>query len=291
MTSPSRPKHRTTGRAELRLVLASLAVAAVVLGLAACGSDDDSSSTTEPSSGATEPAPAETDLSADALDGRTFTSTDVEGKELVDGSTLTFSFEGDMLGVNAGCNQQTTSYEIDGTTLRWTGVPAATMMACSDELMAQDTWVTELLTAGVEASLEGASLTMVSGGVTVVAEEQAAEELPIVGTAWALESITTGETVSSVPVDVEAPTLSFADDGTVEVYAGCNRGGTTATIAEDGSTITFDPIATTKMACSPAAMDLEAQVLAVLDGEVQASTADGQLTLTNGDTALTYTAG
>jgi heat shock protein HslJ len=273
-----------------------LAVVGVLAGLAACGSDDEdgTTTTTEPSTGATEPALVETELTPEALAGRTFLSQEVEGYELVPDSTITIGFEGtDVLGANAGCNQMSSSYELDGATLRWTGVPAATMMACPDELMAQDTWLTELLTAGMEATLDGTTLTLVGDGVTIVLldEQEASPDQPIVGTAWTLDSIIANEAVSSVPADVGPPTLTIAEDGATEVYAGCNRGGTAATIADDGSTITFGPIATTKMACEPAASEVEAAVLAVLDGEVDASVDGDQLTLTKGDAGLVYRAG
>jgi heat shock protein HslJ len=270
----------------------------LLVAVAGCGDDDastdaDDTSSTTGAPGATEPAPSPEALTADALDGRTFVSQQVEGYDLVESSVITIGFDGDMLGANAGCNQMSSSYEIDNTTLRWTGTPAATMMACDDALMAQDQWLTGLLTAGVEASLDATTLTLVSGDVTITLldEQEASPDQPIVGTAWTLDSVISGETVASVPAEVGVPTLTFTEGGTVEVYAGCNRGSGGVEVAADGSVITFEPIATTRMACSPDAMDLEASVLAVLQGEVTAAVDGDSLTLTNGDAGLVYRAG
>ncbi len=72
------------------------------------------------------------------------------------------------------------------------------------------------------------------------------------------------QAVSSMPSGVEA-SLVFAD-GKVAVDAGCNKGNGAAEIG--GTTITFGPIATTKMFCEGAAGEVEQQVLGVLTGEV-----------------------
>ena len=48
------------------------------------------------------------------------------------------------------------------------------------------------------------------------------------------------------------------------------------------------PSRSTRRLCPDGGSDLEAAVLAVLDGEVQASVDDGRLTLTNGDLGLVY---
>ena len=143
----------------MRRAVLCLALAAVMV--TGCGSDDETTSsggsTTEPGdTGNTEPA-AVSELSAEALDGQTFVAEEATGRELVAGSTLTMTFEDGRLGVNAGCNQMSGAYEVDGTTLAWIDAPIATMMACEPDLMAQDEWIAAVLTDGVEASLDGRS--------------------------------------------------------------------------------------------------------------------------------------
>jgi putative lipoprotein len=60
--------------------------------------------------------------------------------------------------------------------------------------------------------------------------------------------------------------LEIATDGRVSGSGGCNRMSGSATI--DGARISFSPLAATRMACTPAAMDQESRFLAAL-GEVR----------------------
>jgi heat shock protein HslJ len=127
--------------------------------------------------------------------------------------------------------------------------------------------------------------------IELLDEQEAVPDQPLVGTTWTLDTIIDGETASSVPAGIEAPTLEIADDGTVAVFTGCNRGNGTAEVADDGATITFGPLAITKMLCPDGGSEVEAQVLTVLDGEVQVELDGDQLTLTKGDQALGFRAG
>lgn len=106
------------------------------------------------------------------LDGKTFTSTSVEGHDLVEGSTIELTFDDGHLGVSAGCNSMGADYEVDDGTLAWTGPATSTLIGCPDDLAAQDQWLTELFTDGVEAELDGSTLTLTDGDVEIVLEAQ-----------------------------------------------------------------------------------------------------------------------
>jgi heat shock protein HslJ len=275
----------------VRRALVVALVSALALIAAGCGQEDDvtaDDTTTVP------PADGGSALSAEALEGRTFLSQSVTGYELAQGGeTIRLTFEDGRLGASAGCNQMSSEVEVSGDDIRWVGVPISTMMGCSEALMAQDTWLTELLAAGMEAELDGAALVLTADGVTVelLDEQEAVPDQPLAGTTWTLETVIDGETASSVPAGAEAPTLEIGDDGSVALFGGCNRGSGTAEVADDGSTITFGPLATTRMMCPEGGSDVEAQVLAVLDGEVEVERDGDSLTLTKGDQALGFRAG
>jgi heat shock protein HslJ len=244
------------------------ATAVLVLGLAACGEPEASSS------------------AADSLDGRVFVSTDVTGHQLVDGTTITLSFDGDQLGANAGCNQLGGTWSLDGDVLVVPDDMVMTEMACDPPArMDQDTWLASFLTSRPTVALDGDTLTLTSGDVTITMldREVADPDRPLEGTKWAVDGLVSADAVSSVPSDVRTPTLEF-DGGHVLVDAGCNTGsGSYEATARD---IAFGPIATTRMACDDASMDVEAHVLGVLDGTVTYRIAADVLTLTNGDTGL-----
>ena len=227
-----------------RTALALLAASA--LALAACGSGDDSSS-----------APTSADL-----DGQAFESTDVTGHELVADSTITLAFETDSISANAGCNTMNAGYSITDGALE-VDVMAATMMACPDELMAQDTWLSEFLTGGPEIALDDGTLILTGADASITLA--AIEDAELIGTTWVVSGTVANEAVTSSRVDSEA-SLTITDDGIVEVDTGCNTGSGTVEVTD--STLTFGPIAATLMACDEELNRLEASVLATLQGEV-----------------------
>jgi putative lipoprotein len=81
-------------------------------------------------------------------------------------------------------------------------------------------------------------------------------ELP--GTSWVLQGISGAELGTGVP------TIDFGTDGNVSGSAGCNTFNGTYTV--DGSSISFGPLASTKMACPTADMAVETAFLAGLAG-------------------------
>ena len=105
--------------------------ATLVLGLAACGQDETTTS-------------AETE-SAQPVDlaGRTFESAQVSGITLADGTAVTLSFEDDGISASAGCNTMSGAANWDDGTLEVAGELATTMMACPDGSFA-DQYVTGL---------------------------------------------------------------------------------------------------------------------------------------------------
>jgi heat shock protein HslJ len=137
-------------------------MALVALGVAGCGSDDSSGATDESSTSASGSA-----VTADDLEGSTYVSTSVTGYDLVAGSTINLSFEGPRMQVSAGCNIMSAAYDVTDGTLAWTGEPAATMMACPDDLMAQDQWLIGLFQDGVTATSDGSTLTLANDQVTI----------------------------------------------------------------------------------------------------------------------------
>lgn len=240
-------------------------VSAILLG--ACGSG-----------GASGP-PGPTD---GGVEGRTFLSTGLEGRPLVAGSTVRLTFQNGGVSANAGCNSMGGPYRIEGDRLIADEL-ATTEMACDPALMEQDRWLADLL-GGATITLDGDTLTMENGTVrlTLVDREVADPDRPLIGTRWLVDGLISGGAVSSVPAGVIAA-LTFSD-GRVEVEAGCNTGGGTATVTD--TTIGFGPIGLTKMACAPEAMVVEGAVVAVLSGTVEYTIEAGALTLTAGGIGL-----
>ena len=111
---------RTPGRG--RWWRTSAAVSATALALVACGGGG-----------------------GPALEGMTFTSTDVRGYELVEGTEVTLAFTEGQVSAQAGCNTMTGAASWADGTLEVEGPMASTMMACDEALTAQDQWLSEFL--------------------------------------------------------------------------------------------------------------------------------------------------
>jgi heat shock protein HslJ len=240
------------------LVLSAAAVAM----LAACSSGSAASPAPSASPAPASAAPA-APIAAD-LDGHTYVVTGVQGHDLVKGSEISLRFDAGSLGIGAGCNSMSGGYTITDGKLEL-GAMMSTEMACDEPLMAQDQWISAFVN-GATVTLEGDTLTLAKDGVTLTATDKkvAKPDLPVEGTVWTVESLVSNQAVSSMPAGVEA-SLEFAD-GKVAVDAGCNKGSGAAEIGD--TTITFGPMATTKMFCEGAAGEVEQQVLGALTGEV-----------------------
>ena len=201
------------------------------------------------------------------------------GYDLVEGSEITMNFLDDGVSVNAGCNTMSGGYEItDGTFVA--GQFAMTMMACEEALMDQDTWLSEFLASSPTIALDGSTLTLTSEESTITLDE--IEPAALVGTTWTVTGTLATEAVSSVPADSTA-SITIADDGTAAVDTGCNTGSGSVEVTD--TTLTFGPIAITKMACPPEQTALEASVLSVLQGEVTYTIDGDNLSLRSGDGA------
>lgn len=210
------------------------------------------------------------------LDGRIFLATKVQGHALVAGSTLRLSFQGDRIGISAGCNQMSGAYAIVNGHLA-TAEMATTEMACDPAHMEQDAWVGGFID-GASVTLTGDTLTLGHGDVTVTLtdREVADPDRPLEGTRWVVDGIVAGDAVSSLPGGVTAAlTIS---NGQLQIEAGCNAGS--ASVEATDTTLAIGPLALTKKACVPDAMAVERAVTAVLSGLIGYSIEADVLTLT-----------
>lgn len=104
------------------------------------------------------------------LSAQTWTLTEVGGEPAVATAiaTLTFADDGTLSG-NTGCNDFTTSYEVDGSSLTVTQPVAATLRACEEPVMNQETAVFEALAATTKFSISGSELQLLDGSGATLA--------------------------------------------------------------------------------------------------------------------------
>lgn len=228
---------------------------------------------------------------SEQLDGRTFVaqqlSQDGTPRPLAPGSTMTVGFADGRLSASAGCNTMSGPFAIEGTTLV-AGALAMTEMACDPALMAQDQWLSRLLSSKPTVSIEGVSLTLAGGGATALLVDRAVAQAapPIKGTTWLLTTVITGQTASTPPADVRSTLLIDGDRLTIQ--GGCNRGGATVTIA--GDVLQAGPLMMTKMACEPAGQALDQTLIDVLGASPTIRVEGQNLYLDTDSISLVYVA-
>jgi heat shock protein HslJ len=202
-------------------------------------------------------------------------------------ATIEFREDGTM-GGSTGCNSFGGSYTLlpdGGLSL---GEMAATMMACADDgVMAQETAVFQALSTVTRYTQTADSLTLAyEGGTMQFGLVQPAEAQSLEGPTWQLTTLVTGESASSLLLDSQI--TAVFDGQQVTGSAGCNQ--YFGSYTHDGDTLSFGPLGSTKMACSPELMQQETDFLAAL-ATVQAVVVDGyQLTLTYPQGTLIFTA-
>jgi heat shock protein HslJ len=243
-----------------------------LLVVAGCGGGDDDDT-----------APHQTTPTVEELAGNAFTSTSSTGYQFVPGTRLELGFpDVGTLDADAGCNSFFGDYRIEGGTLV-VGELGATLIGCPPELQQQDEWLSAFLDAGPAVTLDGNTLTLTGVGTTVVLQDRAAAapDVPLEDTRWIVDTVSTADTVEELPQD----TTAYVElvDGTVRGSTGCSDFTGPATVGAD--TIDFGALEITERACPDqdlAGPAVEAQVLAVLSGQVAYEINGERATLTHG---------
>lgn len=214
------------------------------------------------------------------LRGKVFVSSSVteQGKPraLVEGTSIELNFTDDgRLIAKAGCNMMQGPVSLGGGKLSVSDLSTTAMGCPSPDLGKQDDWLMKLLGASPSWRLDGGNLVITGSDAEIVLGTEAPAVLE--GGTWTVDSLVTGDAVSSVPGAVAA-SLAFAD-GKVNVFTGCNSGS--ASYRVDGRAITFESLLHTDKACGPDEMLVEKALLAALDGQVTYKIDRQRLSLTN----------
>ncbi len=180
---------------------------------------------------------------------------------LTTGPAPTLVFQDGTAAGNASCNQYSGSYELDGSSLAF-GPFISTEMFCGDEgVMEQEAAYLSALASVDGWSIDGETLTLSSGGETVLVYEAISQDLA--GTSWDLLFYNNGTGGFQSAWGDEPVTAVFGDDGTLAGSAGCNS--YTTSWATDGESIEIGPAASTKMMCpDEQVMSQEARYLELL---------------------------
>jgi heat shock protein HslJ len=235
--------------------LVTLAVASA-LAFSACTSSGGASPSADPVGAGT------------PLEGTAWQLTDYIGPE---GGTLSMpeavaasaTFADEKMAGNAGCNQHTAAYTLDGDAMAISGV-ATTAMACPAIPSAVEKAYLAALDAVATYTIRGAELELATAEGKVGLRFAAAEAPALAKTRWVATMINTGTGAVASVVAGSTVTAIFAEDGTVAGSGGCNTYN--GPYKADGASIDIGPLASTMMACADAAVSQqEASYLAALD--------------------------
>ncbi|TPV93080.1 MAG: META domain-containing protein [Myxococcales bacterium FL481] len=217
-----------------------------------------------------------------------------EPHELVPNTNLSLAFSeadaefgGDgWLSAHAGCNSFGAGYSLRGDTLVLRG-GVSTTAGCDQPLGMQEDWYFDLLRARPRLELDGNQLVLETADTRIeyLDKEVANPDRELVGPVWEVHSVVEGEVAWGASWD-EPATFVFSEDGTVEVFGGCNWAS--GRYSGDGGTLRFTDVVSTDLWCNDEAGRLEDAVFVILQDNLSVhwEIDDVRLALDAGDRGL-----
>ncbi|GIJ50273.1 META domain-containing protein [Virgisporangium aliadipatigenens] len=212
-----------------------------------------------------------------SFEGRTFLSTGVtdggQPKPLAANTRIRMSFTADEVKANAGCNHLSGPVSLDGDKLV-VGELGSTAIGCPPGLSEQDQWFAGVLSGRPGWKLDGDTLTLTAGAVTVTFVDQrvAEPDRPLLGTRWTVDTVFSGGVASS---GQGSAGLVFAD--------GRVTGSTPCGVFEGSYTREGDRLRFADLMHTPCHDQLHASVVGTLADEATVSVKGDRLTLTTVD--------
>ncbi|MGZ9931859.1 META domain-containing protein [Streptomyces sp. NC-S4] len=252
----------------IRYVPASTALAlALTLALAGCGRSEDGRGVRLP----------------DPVGSWAVESLTTGGRTLHAPESAHLDIGRDQVKGNYGCNGFTAAAAFDGSSAVTVTPGASTTMACAD--MEFETAFAKLFRGrlAIDRGPDRLTLKTADGSTIAMTSAPAVTDAPLTTTEWTVESLLSSGTAASLPTEAAGKArFTIAPDFTVSGILGCNRFSAKATV--EGSTITFGPLTSTKMACEGAVGEVERTLTELFgSGPLTAKTEGRTLTLTAPD--------
>lgn len=204
--------------------------------------------------------------------------------DMPDDAVIDIAFDGSQASGRAACNQYGGGYEADSEagTLTFSDL-ASTQMACDGPLMALEAAYLAALgnVKTYEVAGDGKWLFMTAGNkaLTYVAQ-QPMEALPLEGTAWTLTTVATPDTQAVSSTIAGTKVTALLDAGDISGSGGCNSYHGSYEAGEAQS-LSFGPVASTKMMCEQDVSGQEQAYFAALDATASYAIDGDQLTLSD----------
>ncbi|MGZ8563959.1 MAG: META domain-containing protein [Candidatus Limnocylindria bacterium] len=203
--------------------------------------------------------------------------------------SITLKIDGADVGGTSACNHYGGTLEINGATIKISAL-SMTEMACQDDLMAAEAAYLAALPRVTMAARDGDSLVLSGPNVELhFTRVQPVPNADLIGPLWTLESLISGEVVSSVAAN--PATLQFNANGILAASTGCRAVTGRYTVSGNKVKVTLDPY--DLIGCADPLGAQDTQVLRVLGGVDGFTVAiqGNSMTLTAGDQGLGYRVG
>lgn len=206
---------------------------------------------------------------------------------IVAGSPINLKIDGTQAGGTAACNRYGGKIRVSGDDVSFSEM-AQTEMACIDDrIMASEAAYMSALQKATTADRSGNAMVLSGPGVELrFALIPPAANADLVGTTWVLDSLISGDAVSSTVG--ERATLQFNADGTFSASTGCRDVTGRYTVEGNRVRATLDPYDT--FACGNGLGDQDNHVLKVISDGFSVTIQGESLTLIAGDKGLGYRA-
>jgi heat shock protein HslJ len=205
--------------------------------------------------------------------------------QLLEGAPVSLRIDGSEIGGTAACNHYGGEMDRDGDRIS-IGAVSMTEMGCAEPIMALEAAYLDGLSR-VDTARRDVDQLRLTGPATELDFTllQPTPDADPVGTQWRLESLITGDAVSSVFGEA---TLILAEDGTVSGSTGCRSFGGSYTL--EGDELVVADLVVDMRPCDEASAGQDSQVLGLLEGPLRVTVSGDRLTLMGGANGLDYRA-
>jgi heat shock protein HslJ len=213
-------------------------------------------------------------------------SVDGQPLALVANRVVTLRIDGDEVGGTAACNIYGGTIDRDGSTIT-IGALSMTEMGCDEPTMALESAYLAALAAVTSADRAESSLLLEGPGVELTFALDVPEpDASLVGTVWSLESMVTGDAVSSV---LGPATLLLLEDGTMRGSTGCRD--FTARYELSGADLRVTDLVADQVECDEGMASQDGHVLGTFASQVRLSIEGNRLSVSGTDRGLDYLVG
>lgn len=208
-------------------------------------------------------------------------------RELVEGTRIQVSFEGDRISASAGCNSMGGSYTVSEAGVLEVADLSMTEMGCDGPRQEQDSFVSAFLTSSPMVQMDGDTLVLATDStrIELLDSNVAIPDEALFDTRWTFDSFFDQSVARSVFID-EPGWLRFVDASSATGFDGCVEFDLDVATDEAGSRLEYGSrTETTTATCDDDILSYAALIDAALRGEATYEIDGPLLTITkpNGD--------